>query len=149
MVVRSKSGVQIGPGIEWGNAMKYILMDYVREAGWPELTREDQERWLGAYKAYMQAMSDAGVLKSGGGLKPTSMATTVRVRNDKAQVLDGPYADSKEQLGGFHIIEVDDLDAAISWAARSPTALHGIVEVRPMWEGTMLTRDIGEYIKPQ
>jgi hypothetical protein len=139
----------MGPGIEWENAMKYILMDYVREAGWPELTREDQERWLGAYKAYMQAMSDAGVLKSSGGLKPTSMATTVRVRNDKAQVLDGPYADSKEQLGGFHIIEVDDLDAAISWAARSPTALHGIVEVRPMWEGTMLTRDIGEYIKPQ
>src|SRR5215468_9747408 len=149
MVVSSKSGVQIGPGIEWGNAMKYILMDYVREAGWPELTREDQERWLGAYKAYMQAMSDAGVLKSSGGLKPTSMATTVRVRNDKAQVLDGPYADSKEQLGGFHIIEVDDLDAAISWAARSPTALHGIVEVRPLWEGTLLTRDTSEFVKAE
>jgi hypothetical protein len=72
----------------------------------------------------------------------------VRVKNEKTQVLDGPYADTKEQLGGFHIIEVDDLDAAISWAARSPTALHGVVEVRPMWEGTFLTRDIKEFLEP-
>jgi hypothetical protein len=71
----------------------------------------------------------------------------VRVANGKPQVLDGPYADSKEQLGGFHIIEVPDLDAAISWASRSPTALHGVVEVRPVREGTLLTNDISEYIK--
>jgi hypothetical protein len=75
------------------------------------------------------------------------MATTVRVVNDKTQVLDGPYAESKEQLGGYHIIEVADLDAAIAWAARSPTALHGVVEVRPMWEGTLLTTDVNQYIK--
>jgi hypothetical protein len=130
------------------NGMKYILMDYVYEGGWPTIPREEQERWLGAYKAYMQAMADAGVLKSTGGLRPTSTATTVRVKNEKTQVLDGPYADTKEQLGGFHIIEVDDLDAAISWAARSPTALHGVVEVRPMWEGTFLTRDIKEFLEP-
>ena len=73
--------------------MKYILMDYVNEAGWPKLTRAEQEHWLGAYKAYMEAMTKAGVLKSSSGLKPTSSATTVRVRNDKTQVLDGPYAD--------------------------------------------------------
>lgn len=128
--------------------MRYILMDYVNESGWPALTRAEQEHWLGAYKAYMEAMTKAGVLKSSSGLQPTASATTVRVANGKTQVLDGPYADSKEQLGGFHIIEVADLDAAISWAARSPTALHGVVEVRPVMEGTLLTRDLSEFIKP-
>ena len=66
--------------------MRYILMDYVREAGWPQLTPAEQERWLGAYKAYMQAMASAGVLKSSGGLHRTSTATTVQVRDDKPQV---------------------------------------------------------------
>jgi hypothetical protein len=127
--------------------MKYILMDYVIETGWTELTKSEQEHWLGAYRAYMEAMSKAGVLKDSRGLEPASAATTVRVANGKTQVLDGPYADSKEQLGGFHIIEVPDLDAAISWAARSPTSLHGVVEVRPVREGNLLTNDIREYIK--
>jgi hypothetical protein len=126
--------------------MQYILMDYVNEAGWPQLTKAEQEHWLGAYKAYMEAMAKAGVLRSSGGLQPTSAATTVRVVDGKTQVLDGPYADSKEQLGGFHIIETPDLDAAISWAARSPTALHGVVEVRPLWDGTLLTTDVSDYI---
>lgn len=129
--------------------MKYVLLDYVREAGWTELTRAEQEHWLGAYKAFMEAMNKAGVLKTSHGLFPTSSATTVRVANDKTQVLDGPYADSKEQLGGFHIIEVPDLDAALAWAARSPTALHGVVEVRPVMEGTMLTRDMTPFLKPE
>jgi len=129
--------------------MKYILMDYVNEAGWPQLTRAEQEHWLGAYRAYMEAMTKAGVLRSSNGLQRTSAATTVRVVEGKTQVLDGPYADSKEQLGGFHIIEVADLDAAIAWAARSPTALHGVVEVRPVMEGTLLTRDMNDFIKPE
>lgn len=126
--------------------MQYMLMDYVQEQGFHELSKEDQEQWLGAYRAYMEAMQKAGVLRTSGGLKPPSTGTTVRVTNGKTQVLDGPYADTKEQLGGFHIIEAPDLDAAISWAARSPTALHGVVEVRPMWEGTMLTRPIHDYM---
>jgi hypothetical protein len=129
--------------------VKYILMDYVGEAGWPQLTRAEQEHWLGTYRAYMEAMTKAGILKDSKGLHPTSAAITVRVANGKTEVLDGPYADSKEQLGGFHIIEVADLDAAISWAARSPTALHGVVEVRPVHEGTLLTDDLSIYIKPQ
>lgn len=112
--------------------MQYLLMDYVQETGWPELTVDEQKHWLGAYKAYMEAMSNAGVLKITNGLHSASAATTVRVANGKTQVLDGPYADTKEQLGGFHIIDVPDLDAAIAWAARSPTALHGVVEVRPI-----------------
>jgi hypothetical protein len=117
--------------------MKYILMDYVGEAGWPKLTKAEQEHWLGAYIAYTDAMAKSGVLKSSTGLRPTSTASTVRVVNGKTQVLDGPYADSKEQLGGFHIIDVPDLDAALSWAARCPTALHGVVEVRPIMDGTL------------
>lgn len=129
--------------------MKYMLMDYVYESGWPQLSRSEQEHWLGAYRAYMEAMTKAGVLKSSGGLHPTSSATTVRVRNEKTQVLDGPYTDTKEQLGGFHIIEVADLDVAISWAARSPTALHGVVEVRPLMDGTMLTRDMSQFMNPE
>jgi hypothetical protein len=131
-----------------GTNVQYLLMDYVRESGWRELSREEQERWLGTYKAYMQAMVDAGVLKNSAGLQPTSGATTVRIRDGKTQVLDGPYADSKEQLGGFHLIEVPDLDAALAWAARSPTAQHGIVEVRPVFDGTFLTRDIAGFVKP-
>jgi len=111
--------------------MKYMLMDYVNEAGWPDLPAEDKERWLGVYRAYVEAMARAGVLKGSGGLMPTSAATTVRIVDGKTQVLDGPYADSKEQLAGYHVVEVADLDAAIAWAARCPTALHGVVEVRP------------------
>jgi len=129
--------------------MKYILMDYVQENGWMRLSRAEQEHWLGAYRAYMEAMTTAGVLRSSQGLQQTSAATTVRVSNGKAQVLDGPYADTKEQLGGFHVIEVPDLDGAIAWASRSPTALHGVVEVRPIMDGTLLTRDMSAYLKPE
>ena len=128
--------------------MKYVLLDYVGEAGWPVLTRDEQRHWLTAYKAYREAMTKAGVLKNPVGLQPTATATTMRVRDDKPNVLDGPYTDSKEQLGGFHLIEVENLDEALAWAARSPTALHGVVEVRPIMEGTWLTVDIEKFIKP-
>ena len=112
--------------------MQYMLLDYVREAGWPELSKAEQEHWLGAYIAWKEAMTKAGVLRSASGLQPSTTATTVQVANGAPQVLDGPFVDSKEQLAGFHLIEVADLDAAIAWAARSPTALHGVVEVRPV-----------------
>ena len=128
--------------------MRYMLMDYVYESGWHTLTRSEQEHWLGAYRAYMEAMTKAGVLKSSSGLYPTATAATVRTTGGQQQVLDGPYTDSKEQLGGFHIIEVPDLDAAISWAARSPTSIHGVVEVRQVREGTLLTGDLNQYLKP-
>jgi len=130
--------------------MQYILMDYVNEAGWPQLTRAEQQHWLGAYRAYMETMTKAGVLKSSVGLQQTSSATTVRVADGKTQVLDGPYADSKEQLGGFHIIDVADLDAAISWAARCPTALHGVVEVRPLMDKSLddLLRELAGVSRP-
>jgi hypothetical protein len=128
--------------------MQYMLMDYVKHTGWHQLTPEEQKRWLGSYRAYMQAMEAAGVLRTSAGLHPATTATTVRVTDGKTQVMDGPYADTKEQLGGFHFIEVPNLDAALAWAARSPTALHGVVEVRPVMDGTMLTRDLNEFISP-
>ena len=80
-----------------------------------------------------EAMQKAGVMKAGDRLKPTASATTVRAANGKTEVLNGPYAETKEQLGGYYIIDVPDLDAAISWAARCPGAGHGTIEVRPIW----------------
>ena len=91
------------------------------------------ERISPAYAAYTEAMQKAGVMVGGDRLRPTSSATTVRIADGKTQVLDGPYAETKEQLGGYYIIDVPDLDAAISWAARCPGASHGAVEVRPIW----------------
>ena len=113
--------------------MQYILMLYARESGWSELTQAQQEQAMGAYNAYTEALKNASVLTGVNRLQPASTATTVRVANGKSQVLDGLYADSKEQLGGYYIIDVPDLDAAISWAARCPGASHGVVEVRPVW----------------
>ena len=113
--------------------MQYILMLYVNEAGWRNLTKAEQEQGVAAYMAYSEALRKAGVFKGTNRLQPSSVATTVRIANGKSQVLDGPYAESKEQLGGYYIIEVADLDAALSWAARCPASSHGVVEVRPLW----------------
>jgi hypothetical protein len=88
---------------------------------------------MAAYTAYTEALKKAGVLKSSNRLQPSSAATTVRMANGKPQVLDGPYVESKEQIGGYYLIDVADLDAAISWASRCPGAGHGVVEVRPIW----------------
>jgi hypothetical protein len=114
------------------STMKYMLLIYADEAKvLNDKTRE--QRVSPAYAAYMEAMQKAGVIVGGDRLQPTASATTVRARNGKPQVLDGPYAETKEQLGGFFIIDVPDLDAAISWAARCPTASDGTIEVRPVW----------------
>jgi hypothetical protein len=113
--------------------MQYMLMLYVREGDWPKLTKAEQERGVAAYTAYTEALKKAGVFEGGNRLQPSSAATTVRIANGKSQVLDGPFVDAKEQLGGYYMIDVPDLDAAISWAARCPTAGHGVVEVRPVW----------------
>src|SRR5260370_15591147 len=106
--------------------MQYILMAYVNEAGWPKLSQAEQEQGMAAYMAYTEALTKAGVLKGANRLQPSSTATTVRVANDKSQVLDGPYVDSKEQLGGYFIIDVADLDAPLSSAARCPAPGHAV-----------------------
>jgi hypothetical protein len=114
--------------------MQYLLMIYSNEDGWAKLTPEQAQQGMAAYQAFVEALTTAGALQGSNRLAPTSTATTVRIKDGKQQVLDGPYADSKEQLGGYFLIDVPDLDEAISWAARCPGASHGIVEVRPLWQ---------------
>ena len=102
--------------------MQYLLMLHAEEAGWERLTKEQQQQGAAAYMAYGEALKQAGVLRGSNRLRPSSAATTVRVANGKPQVVDGPYVESKEQIGGYYLIDVADLDAAISWArvARAP-----------------------------
>ena len=114
--------------------MQYLLLIYGNEAGMQSATKAQTEQMIAAYGAYMDAMRKAGTYIGGERLRPSSSATTVRANGGKTQVLDGPYADTKEQLGGYFMIEAPDLDAALSWAARCPGASHGAVEVRPIWE---------------
>ena len=113
--------------------MQYLLMIYGNEAGMQAASKDQVTQMSAAYMAYTEAMKQAGVIRGGERLRPTSEATTVRVKNGKTEVLDGPYADTKEQLGGFFMIDVPDLDAALSWAAKCPGASMGTMEVRPIW----------------
>lgn len=112
--------------------MQYMLMLYVNEAGWTSLTPAQQKEGTAAYMAYTEALAKAGAFVSTNRLGPSAASTTLRVADGKQQVLDGPYADSKEQIGGYYIIEAANLDEALSWAARCPAAYHGIIEVRPI-----------------
>lgn len=113
--------------------MKYMLLIYRNEADMLAASKAQVEQMTGAYIAYTEAMRKAGVIVGGERLQPVSAATTVRVADGKTKVLDGPYAETKEQLGGYYLIDVPDLDAALSWAARCPGASHGTIEVRPLW----------------
>lgn len=112
--------------------MKYTILIYETEADLSARTDDRRkEAYWGAYRAYTKALADAGVMIGGAGLQPPRLATTVRQHDGKRQVQDGPYAESKEQLGGYYVIEVPDLDRALEWAARCPAAATGAVEVRP------------------
>jgi hypothetical protein len=113
--------------------MQYLLLIYGSEAGMQSASKADIEQMVAAYGAYTEAMKKAGVLAGANRLQPTASASTVRVAAGKSKVLDGPYAETKEQLAGYYLIEVPDLDAALSWAARCPGASFGAIEVRPVW----------------
>jgi hypothetical protein len=113
--------------------MQYMLLIYGEEAAEAKVTETQMAQVIAAYRAYSQALTQAGVHVSSDRLKPIATATTVRVANGKTEVLNGPYAETREQLGGYYLIEVPDLDAALSWAARCPGSSHGSVEVRPVW----------------
>jgi len=112
--------------------MRYTILVYETEA---ELAaRTDPKRkdaYWGAYRAYTKALRDAGVMVGGAALEPPPAATTVRQRDGKCRVQDGPFAETKEQLGGFVMIDVPSLDKALEWAARCPSASTGAAEVRP------------------
>jgi hypothetical protein len=95
----------------------------------PEDWAAERKRW----DTYVQDLTDAGALVANHGLSGTDAATTVRVRDGETAVTDGPFAETKEYFAGYFLIEVDDLDAALAWAARVPSATYGSVEVRPLW----------------
>jgi len=113
--------------------MKYMLLIYGNEAALQSASKAEVDRISPAYAAYVEALKKAGVLVGGERLQRSTAATTVRVANGKTQVLNGPYAEAKEQLGGYFLIEAPDLDAALTWAARCPGASQGAIEVRPIW----------------
>lgn len=129
----------MGPGAhffcalnQWSNAMHYMILQWEHPDDAARRDGPDAAAYWGGWTAYAQAVAGAGVMVSGNGLQAPHTATTVRLRDGRRQVQDGPYADTKEQLGGYFIIDVPSLDAALEWAARSPCVALGSVEVRPV-----------------
>jgi hypothetical protein len=109
--------------------MQVLLLMYHDEKAIQQLPREEFGRIHGAFVEYVDALKKAGVLVGNNGLRPTGEARTVR----KASVLNGPFAETKEQLAGYFLLEVPDMETALAWAKRHPTAAYGAVEVRPVW----------------
>jgi hypothetical protein len=114
--------------------MKYLLSIYMDESGWDNTTPEDAQQTMDAYEAFGREVHGKGIYLAGEGLQPTSTATTVRVRDGERLVTDGPFAETKEQLGGFYLLECENLDEAIEWAAKIPGAQGGSIEVRPVMD---------------
>ena len=110
--------------------MKYLLLINVDEKAEAAKSQEEMGKVFGAYGQYTEELQAAGHMLHGEALQPTATATTVRVQDGNTLTTDGPYAETKEQLGGFYLIEVNDLDEAIKWAAKIPHAAEGSVEVR-------------------
>jgi hypothetical protein len=113
--------------------VQYMALIYADEEAWSGFSEEQRETAYDQYRAFGRDAEAAGVLAGGNELGASRDATTVRVRNDETLVTDGPYAEVKEALGGFYLLECDSLDEALRWAARIPGAQHGSVEVRPVY----------------
>jgi len=116
--------------------MQFLLMIYRSETELAKMSSADLSAMYGEYGKFTEEITNSGNYIGGNPLKPTSTATTVRVRDSKRVVTDGPFAETKEQLGGYYLIEASDLDQAISIAARIPGARHGSIEVRPIMPRT-------------
>jgi hypothetical protein len=114
--------------------MKYMLLIHDEEAKWDGLPDQERGRIMGEYGQLVQQLKDAGIYVTGSQLQPTATATSVRVRDGKRLVTDGPFAETREQLGGYFLVDVGNLDEAIAIAARIPSARFGTVEVRPLVE---------------
>ncbi|HXD31959.1 MAG TPA: YciI family protein [Pyrinomonadaceae bacterium] len=114
--------------------MKYMLLIYLEESGWATLTEAERQQIYGEYRQFSEEIVASGQFISGSELHPTSSATSVRVRDGKPLVTDGPFAETREQLGGYYLVEAKDLDEAIGLAARIPSAKVGTVEIRPLSE---------------
>ena len=113
--------------------MQYMALIYGDEEAWSGFSEEERARAYDQYRAFGRDAEEAGVLAGGNELGLTRDATTVRVRDEETLVTDGPYAEVKEALGGFYLLECESLDEALEWASRVPGAHHGSVEVRPVY----------------
>jgi hypothetical protein len=118
-------------------SMQYMLMFYQPQSEFEQRGQAAGQAYMSSWMAYVGAIRESGIAVNGHGLTPPMTGTTLRVRGDKRQVQDGPFADTKEQLGGYFVIEVPDLDTALEWAARAPCASTGGVEVRPVFVSPM------------
>jgi len=112
--------------------MQYMLLIYDNEKMWPSMNEKERNALMGEYFAFTEELKASGKLVKGDALQPTQTATTVRVRDGKRLTTDGPFAETKEQLGGYYLVEAKDLDAALAIAARIPGAKTGSIEVRPV-----------------
>jgi hypothetical protein len=112
--------------------MQYMALIYDSEQILASMSPQEQERFMGEYVAFTQAAKDAGVLVAGDALKGVDTATTLRIRGGETLHTDGPFAETKEQLGGYYLLECKDLDEALQWAAKIPSAKTGSIEVRPV-----------------
>ena len=112
--------------------MQYMLLIYTDERAWAALPDDERKAIVGEYFALTADLRDAGAYIAGAPLQPTTTASTVRVRDEGQLVTDGPFAETKEQLGGYYLVEAESLDEAIEWAAKIPSARLGTIEVRPI-----------------
>jgi hypothetical protein len=114
--------------------MKYLLLIHDEEKEWQSLSEAEQQSIYGEYRKLIEELTSKGQFLGGSQLQPTSTATSIRVRDGKQMVTDGPFAETREQLGGYFLIEAKDLDEAISIAGRVPSARMGTIELRPLVE---------------
>jgi len=121
-----------GAGQTGVSKMQYLLMIYQNEAEYGKIDAATGKKMMEEYGAFTQSIIQSGNFKAGDALQPTTTATTVRVRDGKTLTTDGPFAETREQLGGYYLVEAKDLDAAVAIAARIPGAKTGSIEVRPI-----------------
>jgi len=113
--------------------MQYLLMIYSNEVEYAKIDPSTSKKIVGEYEAFTKEIIQNGNFKAGDRLQPTTTATTVRVKDGKVMTTDGPFAETREQLGGYYLVEAKDLDTALGIAAKIPGARYGSIEVRPIW----------------
>jgi hypothetical protein len=112
----------------------YLLSIYDNEATLAKMSQKEQEQFMGEYFAFTESIKKSGNYKAGEALQPVATATTVRIKDGKRLTTDGPFAETKEQLGGFYLVEAKNIDEAIAIASRIPSARTGSIEVRPVMD---------------
>jgi hypothetical protein len=112
--------------------MQYMLLIYNSPSSWDSLTEAEQGEIFGAYGTFTEELQSSGKMVAGDALQPISTATSIRIREGETLTTDGPFAETKEVLGGYYLIDVDTLDEALEWGAKIPGATYGTIEVRPI-----------------